>query len=99
MSRRRQLESWQALERLATAFRARHLRALYAADPGRADRYVARAAGLTLEYGRQRVDDEILAALGVLAEDCRVREGVEARPCTWHCVRRPTRSSPWMAKT
>ena len=78
MSRRRQLESWQALERLATAFRARHLRALYAADPGRADRYVARAAGLTLEYGRQRVDDEILAALGVLAEDCRVREGVEA---------------------
>ena len=41
----------------------RHLRELFAADPARGERLVAEAAGLYLDYSKQRVTDETLALL------------------------------------
>src|SRR5271166_3565088 len=44
-----------------------HLRELFAADPGRGERLTAQAAGLFLDYSKNRVTDETLALLFELA--------------------------------
>ncbi|HET6434870.1 MAG TPA: glucose-6-phosphate isomerase [Xanthomonadaceae bacterium] len=69
---------WQALRRHAGALAGRHLRELSAADPGRGERLRAEGAGLTLDYAKQRVDDEALALLFALARACGVPERIEA---------------------
>ncbi|MEZ5543041.1 MAG: glucose-6-phosphate isomerase [Pseudomonadota bacterium] len=54
-----------------------HLRALFAADPGRARRYALEFDGLLLDYSKNRVNDETLSLLCTLAEDAglaRMRE-------------------------
>ena len=67
--------AWQALEANAAAVRDLHLRDLFAADPGRAERLTGEAAGLYLDYSKNRVTDETLRRLVALAEQC----GVAAR--------------------
>ena len=59
---------WRAL---AAHWRARdaHLRKLFAADPQRGDKYTLEAAGWFLDYSKQRVDDETLRLLLLLAEE------------------------------
>ena len=52
-----------------------HLRELFAQDPKRGERYVASAAGLTLDYSKNRLNDEMLKLFVALAEDA----GVAAR--------------------
>lgn len=69
---------WQALHRHARQHGTRHLRDLFAADPGRGERMHAQAAGLYLDYSKQRVDDETLQLLLQLADACGVRERIEA---------------------
>ena len=60
---------------LAELPRPAHLRALFAADPGRAERYVVEVGDLRIDYSKHRIDDAVLAGLVALAE----RSGVEAR--------------------
>ena len=69
---------WQALHRHARQHSARHLRELFAADPARGGRMHAQAAGLYLDYSKQRVDDETLVLLLQLAEASGVRQRIEA---------------------
>ncbi|MDQ3510206.1 MAG: glucose-6-phosphate isomerase [Pseudomonadota bacterium] len=69
---------WQALHRHARQHGARHLRELFAADPARGGRMHAQAAGLYLDYSKQRVDDETLVLLLQLAEACGVGERIKA---------------------
>ncbi|HET6631111.1 MAG TPA: glucose-6-phosphate isomerase [Rhodanobacteraceae bacterium] len=59
---------WQALEARAQAMRATHLRELFDADDGRAERFSVEAAGLHCDYSKQRVDAETVAALLRLAQ-------------------------------
>jgi len=40
--------------------RSRHLRELFAHDPARGERMTAEAAGVFLDYSKNRVDDETL---------------------------------------
>lgn len=49
-----------------------HLRALFAADPDRAGRYVLESGGLLLDYSRNRINDETLQLLCRLATDAGV---------------------------
>ena len=44
-----------------------HLRALFANDPGRADRYLLTAGDLRIDYSKHLVDDAVLAALLAVA--------------------------------
>jgi glucose-6-phosphate isomerase len=60
---------------LADLPRPAHLRELFAADPGRADRYVLEVADLRIDWSKQLVDDAVLAGLIELAEAA----GVTAR--------------------
>ncbi|MEO5634149.1 glucose-6-phosphate isomerase [Gaiella sp.] len=67
--------AWSALERHFGAMEGRHLRDLFAADPARAQRLTVEAAGIFLDYSKNRVTDETLALLLDLA----VQAGVAVR--------------------
>src|SRR6185437_14820141 len=70
--------AWKALERHYEEVRGKHLRELFAADPGRAERLVAEGAGLFLDFSKNRVDDETIELLGALAEQSGVPDRIEA---------------------
>jgi glucose-6-phosphate isomerase len=55
-----------------------HLRDLFAADPGRGERMAVEAAGVYLDYAKQRVTDETIALLVRLAEARGVPQRIEA---------------------
>jgi glucose-6-phosphate isomerase len=75
MSALREKAAWRALETHKQELATQHLRDMFAADPGRAERYRADAAGWRLDYARHRINDQTLQHLFVLAREC----GVEAR--------------------
>jgi glucose-6-phosphate isomerase len=70
--------AWQALEAHARKTGGAHLRRLFAGDPGRGERFAAEAAGLYLDYSKNRVDDETLRLLMRLAEERGLRSRIEA---------------------
>jgi glucose-6-phosphate isomerase len=58
--------------------RSRHLRELFAHDPARSERMTAKAAGVFLDYSKNRVDDETLRLLIELAAQSGLRERIDA---------------------
>src|SRR6476659_6354293 len=71
----RERPSWKALEQHYAEVGGQHLRDLFAADPGRGERLTAEAAGLYLDYSKNRITDETLRLLFSLARE----SGLEAR--------------------
>jgi glucose-6-phosphate isomerase len=69
---------WLALTEHRGQIEHRHLRELFAADPSRGERLVAEAAGLYLDYSKNRITDETLRLLQALAESCSIRERIDA---------------------
>jgi glucose-6-phosphate isomerase len=69
---------WQALSRHHEDVKDLHLRELFAADPGRGERFVAEGAGLYLDYSKNRVTDETIQLLGALAEQSGAPDRIEA---------------------
>ena len=105
------LAAWRALADHHRAIQ-QHLRDLFADDPARGERMTAEAAGIFLDYSKNRIDDETLRLLVELAEQCGLRPGstrcFEARRstspkiercCTWRCGRREARPSSSTART
>lgn len=74
----RQLPAWEELRRHQAEVEPLHLRELFARDPGRGGRLVAEAAGLRLDYSKNRITDETLPLLVRLAEQAGVAERAEA---------------------
>jgi glucose-6-phosphate isomerase len=74
----RERKAWQALERHYAEISGRHLRDLFAADPGRGERLTAEAAGIYLDYSKNRVTDETMRLLIELAAESRVPERRDA---------------------
>ncbi len=74
----RDRHAYQALERHHAEMAKRHVRDLFAADPGRGTRLVAEAAGLYLDYSKNRVTDETMRLLVDLAEESSVAQRREA---------------------
>jgi glucose-6-phosphate isomerase len=70
--------AWKALEAHARKIRGTHLRQLFEEDPGRGERLTAEAAGLSLDYSKNRVTDETLQLLLDLAEQSGLRERIDA---------------------
>jgi glucose-6-phosphate isomerase len=68
----------RALEDHYDAMRSRHLRELFAHDPARGERMTAEAAGVFLDYSKNRVDDETLRLLIELAAQSGLRERIDA---------------------
>jgi glucose-6-phosphate isomerase len=55
-----------------------HLRSLFADDPARGERMTAEAAGVYLDYSKNRINDETLKLLIELAERSGLRERIDA---------------------
>ncbi len=74
----RERTAWQALTRHYDEIAGATLRELFAADPGRGERLTAEAAGLYLDYSKNRVTDETMRLLVELAAECGVAERRDA---------------------
>jgi glucose-6-phosphate isomerase len=66
---------WQALTAHYEKIQSQHLRQLFADDPQRGERLAVEAAGIYLDYSKNRITDETLALLLKLAEQA----GLKAR--------------------
>ncbi len=78
MSALRETEAWRALEAHYAEIAPKHLRDLFADDAERGTRMTAEAAGLRLDYSKNRITDETLELLVALAEQRGLAERREA---------------------
>ncbi len=69
---------WQAVQGHAEKFSGVHLRDLFDSDPRRGERLTTQVADLYVDYSKNLVTDEVLAALFALAERARLRERIAA---------------------
>ncbi len=69
---------WRALEAHRNTFASRHLRDLFAEDPGRGRSMAVEAAGLYLDYSKNLVTGETIELLLALAERAGLRERIDA---------------------
>ncbi|HUX04935.1 MAG TPA: glucose-6-phosphate isomerase [Acidimicrobiales bacterium] len=69
-----QRTAWKKLEAHAALLRTLHLRSLFDNDPGRGERLCASAAGIYLDYSKNRVTDETLGLLAELARESGLEE-------------------------
>ena len=74
----RRRPAWAALERHYEQVRDVHLRTLFAEDPERGERLALEAAGLYLDYSKNRVTDETIRLLLGLADEVGLRERIDA---------------------
>ena len=70
--------AWKALADHHAKIRGLHLRQLFADDPKRGERMTLEAAGLFLDYSKNRVTDETIGLLVRLAAECGVAERRDA---------------------
>jgi glucose-6-phosphate isomerase len=70
--------AWKALADHHAKIKGTHLRQLFADDPKRGERMTFEAAGLFLDYSKNRVTDETIALLVRLAGECGVAERRDA---------------------
>ncbi|MFP6850756.1 MAG: hypothetical protein VCA57_18885 [Pseudomonas sp.] len=66
--------AWQALLSHHAQIGNTHLRELFAADPERGTRCTVSAAGLYLDYSKNRINQQTLTLLTALARDCGLLE-------------------------
>jgi len=70
--------AWKALKAHHKKIRNRHLRKLFVDDPKRGQRMTARAAGLFLDYSKNRITDETIVLLLRLAKESGLRARIES---------------------
>jgi glucose-6-phosphate isomerase len=73
-----QRPAWKALQTHYEKVRGTHLHTLFAEDPQRGERLTAEAAGLFLDYSKNRITDESLKLLMQLAEESGLRPRIDA---------------------
>ncbi|RJS93785.1 glucose-6-phosphate isomerase [Salinisphaera sp. Q1T1-3] len=100
-----QTQSWQALTELAADRGDQRTVALFDRDPERATRYRLEAAGITLDYSKQRIDDDIRTQLAGLVAECGVEQARDAMfagdhvntsedRAAWHVALRAPEAAP-----
>jgi glucose-6-phosphate isomerase len=70
--------AWEALENHHREVGGAHLRDLFASDPGRGERMTADAAGVHLDYSKNRITGRTLELLVALAERSGLRGRIDA---------------------
>src|SRR6201996_4181632 len=73
-----ELPAWKALSAHSQKIDRLHLREFFAQDPERGERLTLEAAGLYLDYSKNRITDETLALLLQLAEQSGLRARIDA---------------------
>jgi glucose-6-phosphate isomerase len=70
--------AWKDLESHSRDVGKQHLRDLFGADPERGERMTAEAAGILLDYSKNRITDETLNLLVRLAGESELRQRIDA---------------------
>jgi len=70
--------AWQALQKHYHEIQKIHLRDLFRDDPARGEQLIVEAAGIYLDYSKNRINAETLKLLLRLAEERGLREHIEA---------------------
>src|SRR4026208_1159134 len=70
--------AWKALEKHYSQVRTVHLRQLFADDSKRGERLTAEAAGIFLDYSKNRITDETLKLLVQHANECGLPARIDA---------------------
>jgi glucose-6-phosphate isomerase len=80
LTRRRtdKLLAWKMLEAHYKEVRELHLRDLFKVDPQRAESMTAEAAGIHLDYSKNRITGKTLKLLIQLAEECGLQDRIDA---------------------
>src|SRR6266576_6189979 len=73
-----QRKAWKALATHCKKLQKLHLRKLFADDRKRGERLTAQAAGLFLDYSKNRITDETLKLLLALAKESGLRAAMDA---------------------
>ncbi|MGO9011713.1 MAG: glucose-6-phosphate isomerase [Bryobacteraceae bacterium] len=73
-----QRKSWRSLQSHYKKIRGIHLRSLFAEDPARGERMTAEAAGIFLDYSKNRITDRTVKLLVRLAEEAGLRTRIDA---------------------
>ena len=73
-----QRPAWKALAAHHKKIKNLHLRKLFTVDPKRGERLTVEAAGLHLDYSKNRITDQTLKLLLQLAKESGLREKIEA---------------------
>lgn len=72
------LPAWNSLESHYSQIQRLHLRQMFADDPKRGERLTLEAAGLYLDYSKNRITDETIKLLLQLAEQAGLRRRIDA---------------------
>ncbi len=70
--------AWKKLEAHYQKLRHLHLRQLFSDDSRRGERFALEAAGIYLDYSKNRITDETIRLLVQLAEECGLHQRIEA---------------------
>ncbi len=70
--------AWKGLQAHYLKTRASHLRELFAGDPQRGERLAAEAAGIYLDYSKNRITADTMKLLLQLAEESGLRQRIDA---------------------
>jgi len=74
----RRRPAWAALEKHYQKMKGVHLRELFAQDHERGERLAVEAAGIYLDYSKNRITDETLRLLLQLARESRLQDRIDA---------------------
>src|SRR5947209_3983624 len=70
--------AWKALAEHFQKMRDVHMRSLFADDPTRGERLTVETAGIYFDYSKNRVTNETIELLLKLAEECGLRQKIDA---------------------
>lgn len=71
-------KAWQQLQSHAAVMREKHIRALFASDPGRFGAFSRQFEDILFDYSKNLIDKETLQLLQALARECKVDEAIKA---------------------
>lgn len=74
----RQLPAWKQLEEHFQKLKSLHLKQLFAQDAKRGEKFALEAAGIYLDYSKNRITDETLSLLLQLAQESGLRAHIDA---------------------
>ncbi|MBM3574939.1 MAG: glucose-6-phosphate isomerase [Alphaproteobacteria bacterium] len=74
----RQRPAWAQLEAHFQKLKSLHLKQLFAQDPKRGEKFALEAAGIYLDYSKNRITDETLSLLVQLAQESGLRAQIDA---------------------
>ncbi|WP_298040058.1 glucose-6-phosphate isomerase [uncultured Desulfuromonas sp.] len=78
MSKLTELPAWQALQEHHRTIAPRHMRELFAEDPGRFEKFSLRLGDLLFDYSKNRITAETVGLLVALAREAGLEEKVRA---------------------